>query len=165
MSDMWHRYMFARLIWIWIAVWIAFFAHHWVSMSVQSWINLFLIHVLTYVRHINRLGAINNHIKRWKIVGLRSKIDYQATNVMFWSLTKAVIMTLLGSVLFEMCGFGIRLISANIALHIGNHLRHQYDKPHQVKVRESKEYIDNFLKKHGYWIKVSLGARFDNEVW
>ena len=71
-------------------------------------------------------------------------------NVMFWSLTKAEITTLLGSVLFEMCGIGTHLMCASIELHIGNHLRRQYDKPHQVKVRESKEYIDNFLKKYGY---------------
>ena len=71
-------------------------------------------------------------------------------NAMFWSLTKAVIMTLLGSVLSEISGFGMRLTCANIALHIGNNLRHQYDKPHQVKVCESKEYIDNILKSHGY---------------
>ena len=71
-------------------------------------------------------------------------------SVMFWSLTKAETTTLRGLVLFEMCGIGTRLMCANIALRIGNHWRHQYDKPHQVKVRESKEYIDNFLKKYGY---------------
>ena len=78
------------------------------------------------------------------------KIDCQVMNVMSWFLTKAEITTLLGSVLSKISGFGIRLMCANIALRIGNHLRHQYDKPHQVKVRESKEYIDNFLKKYGY---------------
>ena len=31
--------------------------------------------------------------------------------------------------------------------------------------KEVKEYIDNILEKHGYWIKTSLVARFVNEVW
>ena len=44
----------------------------------------------------------------------------------------------------------MRLTCVSIVLRIGNHLRRQYDKPHLLKVRESKEYIDNFLKKHGY---------------
>ena len=153
MSDMWNWYLFARLIWTWIVAWIACFAHRWVSMNVLNWISIFLIHVWTYVRHINRLGVIDNHFKWWKKIGLESKTDCQATNVMFWSLTKAEITTLLGTVLSEISGFGIRLMCASIALRIGNHLRHQSDKPHQLKILESKEYIDNFLKKHGYWIK------------
>ena len=79
---------------------------------------------------------------------------------------KPVIMTLLGSVLFEMRGIGMNLMSVSIVSRIGNHLRNQYEKQNNyVKVCESNGYIDNFLKKHGYWIKESLGDRFDNEVW
>ena len=79
---------------------------------------------------------------------------------MFWSLTKAVITTLRGSVLFEMCGIGMRLMCVSIALRIGNHLRHQIKLVIMwiARDKDGRLFLFTFVKpvrkdEEGSWVK------------